>query len=128
MTTAVLLGFWPWHSSEALRATWEGLCAGRSGVGTITKFDATACAARIAAEVKTGNGRIDAVIEVSEHIYLFEFKLNKDAMVALDQIQDKAYYQKYRLHGKPVTQVGVNFDTATRTVTDWKSAPVELRT
>ena len=83
---------------------------------------------RIAAEVKTGNGRIDAVIEVSEHIYLFEFKLNKDAMVALDQIQDKAYYQKYRLHGKPVTQVGVNFDTATRTVTDWKSAPVELRT
>ncbi len=33
-------------------ATWEGLCAGRSGVGPITKFDATAFAARIAAEVK----------------------------------------------------------------------------
>lgn len=81
---------------------------------------------RIAAEVKTGNGRIDAVVEVSEHIYLFEFKLNKDATVALDQIQDKAYYQKYRRHGKPITQVGVNFDTATRTITDWKSAAVDL--
>jgi 3-oxoacyl-[acyl-carrier-protein] synthase II len=33
-------------------ATWEGLLAGRSGVGPITKFDAAAFAARIAAEVK----------------------------------------------------------------------------
>jgi len=33
-------------------ATWEGLCAGRSGVTSITKFDASAFAARIAAEVK----------------------------------------------------------------------------
>jgi len=33
-------------------ATWEGVLAGRSGVGPVTKFDATAVAARIAAEVK----------------------------------------------------------------------------
>ncbi|MCX6552150.1 MAG: beta-ketoacyl-ACP synthase II [Acidobacteria bacterium] len=33
-------------------ATWDGLCAGRSGVGRITKFDPTAFAAQIAAEVK----------------------------------------------------------------------------
>jgi 3-oxoacyl-[acyl-carrier-protein] synthase II len=33
-------------------ATWEGLCAGRGGVGPITKFDASGFAARIAAEVK----------------------------------------------------------------------------
>jgi len=36
-------------------ATWEGLCAGRSGVGPITKFDATAHETRIAAEVKGFN-------------------------------------------------------------------------
>ncbi len=34
------------------QATWEGVCAGRSGVAPITKFDAAAFAARIAAEVK----------------------------------------------------------------------------
>ncbi|HET8772428.1 MAG TPA: beta-ketoacyl synthase N-terminal-like domain-containing protein, partial [Thermoanaerobaculia bacterium] len=33
-------------------ATWQGLVEGRSGIGPITKFDATAYAARIAGEVK----------------------------------------------------------------------------
>lgn len=32
--------------------TWSGLVAGKSGVGPITRFDATGCTARIAAEVK----------------------------------------------------------------------------
>jgi len=34
------------------QATWDGLVAGRSGVGPITKFDAEGFSARIAAEVK----------------------------------------------------------------------------
>ena len=33
-------------------ATWEALCAGRSGIGPITKFDAAGFASRIAAEVR----------------------------------------------------------------------------
>ncbi len=35
-----------------LKSTWKGLCEGRSGVGPVTQFDATAYPSRIAAEVK----------------------------------------------------------------------------
>jgi len=33
-------------------SNWEALCAGRSGIGPITRFDATLCAAKIAGEVR----------------------------------------------------------------------------
>ena len=75
---------------------------------------------RIDAEVKTSVGRIDAVVELVDRLYLFEFKLNKDATVALDQIDAKKYHEKYAAHGKIITQVGANFDSDKRTITDWK--------
>ena len=37
------------------RETWAGLLAGQSGVGRVTRFDVTAYAAQIAAEVKGFN-------------------------------------------------------------------------
>lgn len=73
------------------------------------------------AEVKTNVGRIDAVVELAGQIFLFEFKLDKNADEALQQIQDQAYYQKYRLTPKAITLVGANFDSAKRQVTEWKT-------
>lgn len=63
-------------------------------------------------------------ISLDECIYLFEFKLDKSAQIALEQINQHAYYQKYQLHGKPITCVGANFATNTRTIDDWKSLEV----
>lgn len=78
---------------------------------------------RIEAEVCTNQGRIDAVVETVNYIYLFEFKLNKSATEALEQITDTEYYQKYRLKGKPLTLIGVNFDSGQRKVSEWKEQP-----
>ena len=35
-----------------VQKTWEGLCAGRSGVGLVSRFDTSDYAVKIAAEVK----------------------------------------------------------------------------
>lgn len=56
------------------------------------------------------------MIELNDQIFHFKFKLDKSATAALQQIKDHAYYQKYRLKGKPITLVGANFDSAKRKV------------
>jgi len=76
----------------------------------------------IQAEVQTNDGRIDAVAEVDDHIYIFEFKLDKTAQAAVDQIQNKDYALKYALHSKPITKVGVNFDSDKGQIGQWKIA------
>lgn len=80
---------------------------------------------RIVAEVKTNYGRIDAVVEMDERIYLFEFKLDKNAQMAVEQLKNHTYYQKYQLRGKPIICVGANFDTKSRTVEDWVSMQID---
>ncbi len=55
---------------------------------------------RINTEVKTNKGRMDAVIETPERIYIFEFKIDQSAETAIEQIKEKEYYQKYLLDEK----------------------------
>ncbi|MEZ4867253.1 MAG: AAA family ATPase [Caldilineaceae bacterium] len=74
---------------------------------------------RITAEVKTNQGRIDAVIELRNHIFLFEFKLNGSAQTALEQIKRHAYAQKYAHKGKPITLIGAAFATESRQISEW---------
>ncbi|MEM7532377.1 MAG: AAA family ATPase [Chloroflexota bacterium] len=75
----------------------------------------------IDAEVQTSEGRIDTVINLDNHIYLFEFKINKTAQEAMDQIHDKKYYEPYLLENKPITLIGANFSSTEKAVDDWIS-------
>lgn len=71
-------------------------------------------------EVCMADGRADAVVETPTHIYLFEFKLDQSADVALNQIRQKQYYQAFWKKGKPVLGGGVNFSSQTKNIEDWK--------
>jgi len=49
----------------------------------------------ITAESKTNNGRIDAVAANDDYVFVFEFKLDKNEQIAMDQIKDRDYYRRY---------------------------------
>ena len=80
--------------------------------------------AQIRAEEPTNKGRIDAVIETRKYVYIIEFKVNSSADVAIKQIQDKGYAEKYKAveyQDKTVVLLGINFDTDKHNVTDYKA-------
>lgn len=73
---------------------------------------------QVDAEVKTNRGRADVVIDYDNCIFIFEFKLNKTAKVALQQIKDKKYYEAYQGKNKSMYLIGVNFSSKTRSIDD----------
>ncbi|MCF7800199.1 ATP-binding protein [Candidatus Babeliales bacterium] len=77
--------------------------------------------ADVQVEDRTNIGRIDAVVETNTHINIIEFKINKSADRALKQINDKKYYEKFRLKNKKLVLIGLNFDLKEKNVleSDW---------
>ncbi len=69
------------------------------------------------AEVHTLKGRSDCIVETSDAVYLFEFKLSKNgtAAEALAQIGDKSYACSFEPSSKKIVKVGVAFNSASRT-------------
>ena len=80
---------------------------------------------KITAEVSTNKGRIDAVVEVNDTIYLFEFKLYASAKAALEQINTKEYYQKYLNQNKQLVLVGVGFDQEERNIEQYLAVKLD---
>jgi len=70
-------------------------------------------------EVCTNEGRIDAVMETPDHVYVMEFKRDKSAAEAMAQIKEKKYYEKFIASGKKITLVGINFNSEKRTIAEW---------
>jgi Predicted AAA-ATPase/PD-(D/E)XK nuclease superfamily len=75
----------------------------------------------IQSEVHTSDGRMDAVVHTPERIFILEFKIDQSAEQALQQIRDKGYADRFRADRKTVVEMGVNFDTKKRCVSDWKT-------
>jgi hypothetical protein len=73
----------------------------------------------IEAEAHTSDGRADAVVQTQDRIYILEFKLDKSAREAMEQIRAKGYAEKYKLPGKEVVGIGINFSSSTKSVAEW---------
>lgn len=71
-------------------------------------------------EITTNIGRIDLVSETQQAVYIFELKLDKTADAALDQAYSKKYKERYSDSGKEVLLMGINFDSKSRNISDWK--------
>lgn len=70
-------------------------------------------------EVKSAVGRADVVVKLQEAIYVFEFKVDGTPEEALEQINSRGYAIPYQPDHRKVIKIGVNFDSATRTIGDW---------
>ncbi len=70
-------------------------------------------------EIHTPNGRVDIVLLTNTDLYIIELKLNKSAQAAMQQINLKNYAQRFALAGKPITKVGINFDSTKGNIEDW---------
>ena len=63
----------------------------------------------ILVEQHTAKGRIDITMETADTIYVMELKFNKSAEEALAQIETKHYADAFKMSGKMVVKIGLNF-------------------
>lgn len=65
------------------------------------------------------NGRLDMVVKTKEYIYIFEFKYDKSADAALQQIDEKGYARPFAGDGRRIYKIGVNFSRTDRCIDGW---------
>ncbi len=70
------------------------------------------------AERMTNIGRVDAVLEMTDVVYILEFKMST-GQVALEQIRKMKYADPYLGGKKTVILIGIAFDRESRTIEDW---------
>ena len=75
-------------------------------------------------EVHINKGRVDAIIVNHDHIYIFEYKMNQSADIAIAQIKEKGYATPYLSDGKPIRLIGINFSKKKRNSVEWKEEEI----
>ena len=58
-------------------------------------------------------------MKTATHIYILEFKLDKTAQVAMEQIKGRDYAGAFRDDQRPKVLVGINFSSELKSVDDW---------
>ena len=73
-----------------------------------------ACGVKTLAEHATADGFIDLVLELPKLYYIVEVKFNKSTKEALEQIEEKEYFQPFIHSGKKIRLLGINFHRTTQ--------------
>jgi|LakMenEpi03Aug12_release.lakeMendotaPanAssembly.Ray.scaffolds.fasta_scaffold94657_2 hypothetical protein len=95
----------------------------------------------VEAERLNNLGRLDAVLELRDVVYILEFKMSEappksrkrskaksgvpqlsPAPVALEQIRTKQYDLPFRNRGKTILLLGIAFDQTNRNISEWQMA------
>ena len=71
-------------------------------------------------EKEQSQGRSDCIVETSQYVYIFEFKLDGTADEALKQIEDKGYARPYAADKRKLFKIGATFSSQTGTIEEWK--------
>ena len=79
---------------------------------------------RVTAEDRQAQGRADLVVESDERVFVFELKVDKTAAEAIAQIKANGYAEPYRALGKPIHLIGLNFASATHSLSDTLVEPL----
>jgi hypothetical protein len=59
-------------------------------------------------------------VETDDYVYIFEFKRDKSAAEALQQIEDMGYAKPYAADKRTILKIGVNFDSKERSISGWE--------
>jgi hypothetical protein len=73
----------------------------------------------VQSEVHTTKGRADSIVQTPTHIYFLEFKINSDAITALQQIKTKKYAAPFAADSRVKIGIGINFNTQARELDGW---------
>ena len=76
----------------------------------------------VGTEIHSAKGRADCIVETDDYVYIFEYKRDKSAEEALQQIEDTGYAKPYEADNRTLLKIGVNFDSKERTIDGWKVA------
>ena len=69
-----------------------------------------------APEFPSARGYADAVVEQPSAVYVFEFKYDESSEAAIRQIRERGYADKWIGGERPVTLVGINFNSKKRNI------------
>lgn len=79
---------------------------------------------RARVEQRMARGRIDLSVESADYIYLFEFKVDRSANEAMEQMRGRAYWKGFLASGKKIFLIAANFRSSTRTLDDCIIEPI----